>query len=44
MPTTQAILKMLTPFITRGVNVGSKPGQKEDFVADLAAFFSAGLR
>ncbi len=40
----QAVAKMLTPFITRGVNVGSKPGQMDEFMADLVGFFSARLR
>jgi hypothetical protein len=35
---------MLAPFIGRGVNVGSKPGQMNDFMADMVAFFSASLR
>jgi dienelactone hydrolase len=35
---------MLSPFISRGVNVGSKPGQMNDFMADMVAFFSASLR
>jgi dienelactone hydrolase len=39
-----AILKMMSPFISRGVNVGSKDGQMKDFVADLVAYFSARLR
>jgi dienelactone hydrolase len=40
----RAVVKMLTPFITRGVNVGSKEGQMQDFVADLVAYFSAKLK
>jgi dienelactone hydrolase len=40
----KAIVKMLTPFISRGVNVGSKDGQVNDFVADLTAFFTNELR
>jgi hypothetical protein len=35
---------MLAPFISRGVSVGSKPGQMNDFMADTVAFFSASLR
>jgi len=40
----QSIARMLAPFITRGVNVGSKDGQMNDFVADLVAFFSNRLQ
>ena len=35
---------MLAPFLSRGVNVGSKPGQMNDFMEDMVAFFSASLR
>lgn len=38
-----SIAKMLAPFLTRGVNVGSKDGQMNDFVADLVTFFSSKL-
>jgi hypothetical protein len=40
----KAVVKMLMPFITRGVNVGSKDGQLQDFVADLVGYFQAKLR
>ncbi len=40
----RAIVKMLTPFVTRGLNVGSKEEQMQDFVADLVAYFSAKLK
>ncbi len=39
-----AVVKMLMSFITRGVNVGSKEGQMQDFVADLVGYFSAKLK
>ena len=37
------ILKMMLPFVSRGVNVGSKDGQKDDFIADFVAYFTAKL-
>lgn len=39
----KAILKMMTPFTSRGAKVGSKDGQKDDFIADFVNFFSAAL-
>jgi dienelactone hydrolase len=40
----KTVEKMLAPFISRSVNVGSKPGQMDDFMADMVAFFSSSLR
>jgi hypothetical protein len=38
-----AIIAQLAGYITRGVTVGSKDGQMEDFMQDFTRFFSSEL-
>lgn len=38
-----AILKLATPFVSRGVRLGTKEGQTAEFIADMTAFFKANL-
>jgi dienelactone hydrolase len=40
----RTVMAMLSPFVARGVTVGSREGQKDDFIADLVAYFSDKLR